>query len=368
VGDGRRSPAFFLATRPSGSILDPLGQHLDHPFRNHYTFPMAANPWQRYFPSVTRGLGFLLILASVSCAALLKWVLIPFISAVAPEFDENRSMVGLWRDWKRGYELLNISSHYVGDITAHFGDKTWVEPFIASVVSGDGISCAGGHRDAALAYLTNHRCPEGTDLASYWTEWWTQHQDETQEEWISQGFSQIGISLALPPNPKDWHALLQVVGQKRPALSLQDWESPDAPKEADLQPDSICYNAFRWLRDSGFDPVAYVLDHSGSLSESERKGLLAYRDWERWSRGPMPGRLVFAPADDWGWGITKARMPGILTARVQGSAFAVLVAAALLGTWMVKKGRKMQRHFSTTIHCSAQTTSPADAASAARPS
>ncbi len=326
---------------------------------------MAANPWQRYSPSVTRGLGFLLILASVSCAALLKWVLIPFISAVAPEFDENRSMVGLWRDWKRGYELLNISGHYVGDITAHFGDKTWVEPFIASVVSGDGISCAEGHRDAALAYLTNHRCPEGTDLASYWTEWWTQHQDETQEEWISQGFSQIGISVALPPNPKDWHALLQVVGQKRPALSLQDWESPDAPKEADLQPDSICYNAFRWLRDSGFDPVAYVLDHSGSLSESERKGLLAYRDWERWSRGPMPGRLVFAPADDWGWGITKARMPGILTARVQGSAFAVLVAAALLGTWMVKKGRKMQRHFSTTIHCSAQTTSPADAASAA---
>jgi hypothetical protein len=362
VGDGRRSPAFFLEAHTSGSILDPLGQHLDRPFRNHYTFPMAANPWQRFFPSITRGLGFLLILASVFSTALLKWVLIPFVSAIAPEFDENRSMVGLWRDWIRGYELLNIGGHDVGDITAHFGDKTWVEPFIASVKTGTGISCAGGHRDAALAYLTNHRCPEGTDLTSYWTEWWTQHQNETQEEWISQGFSQIGISVALPPNPKDWPALLRVVGQKRPALSLQDWESPDAPKEADLQPDSICYNAFRWLRDSGFDPVTYVLDHSGSLSESERKGLLAYRDWERWSRGPMPGRLAFAPTDDWGWGITKSRRPGILTAGVQGTTFAILAAVALLGAWMVKKGRAKQRHLSTPVDCSAQTTSPADAA------
>jgi hypothetical protein len=97
------------------------------------------------------------------------------------------------------------------------------------------------------------------------------------------------------------------------------------------------YNAFRCLRDSGFEPVQFALS-SRDLSPAVERGLLEYVKFERsFPAEDGVGILAFGEKDrGWSGGIPLIVQPGF-----QIKAQAVVFAPALLGAglmiWTFKK-------------------------------
>jgi hypothetical protein len=92
--------------------------------------------------------------------------------------------------------------------------------------------------------------------------------------------------------------------------------------------DAVEYNAFRCLRDSGFEPVAFVISNPKPSSEVER-GLLAYASMERrWPPTDRLGVLLFQDirADD-----EHNHLPIILTPRFQVMANILVFGPLLMG-------------------------------------
>ncbi len=280
-------------------------------------------------------LGTLLCLVAV-CAGVFVWLIaVPKISALAPDYDENRSIAGMWRDCEAGLRL-GMWGHDDAFLVGRFGGKAWAEPLAESVISGEGVGCAGGHRDSSLEYLTNHSAPDEEKLAEFWSEWWRKHKDESQAEWIKQGFAVRGIVVALPTSEANWPDLLRVLGA--------ELAGPTQARESkNLQPENIRYNAYRWLRDSGFDPVRFMIDHDEARRDPEiTRGLLEYREKEIYLRTALAGRLDFAPDHDWGWAKSLGKPP-ILELRNQVIAAFVLLAVFSLGIGLITHSRRMKK-------------------------
>ena len=168
--------------------------------------------------------------------------------------------------------------------------------------------------------------------------WWAAHQDERQEEWIREGFAKKDVHIAMPPSKDDWPKLLRVLGMKSP-----DHKRPSG-KPAPKYGDHLRYNAFRSLRDSGFDPVVYLLDNrDASLHVDMSEGLKAYRSQEAQFTAPVPGTFDFAPRDDWSWYAESFRSPrGVSSSfKVAITLIATLFAAA--GIMLIVRSRRHAR-------------------------
>jgi hypothetical protein len=70
---------------------------------------------------------------------------------------------------------------------------------------------------------------------------WESNKDKSQEEWIREGFAEMGIRLSKEPSLANAPPLLLVLGNTNLTL-------PDRLNRARQ------LNAFRWLRDGRFDP------------------------------------------------------------------------------------------------------------------
>ena len=93
-----------------------------------------------------------------------------------------------------------------------------------------------------------------------------------------RGFAKCGMTVHLPPSPDDTEPLLRVLGQKTWNVLWNDPQGTDAPEAV---PSYMQYNAFRWLRDSGFDPAAFAASNATALdSEPVRAGLIQYMEWQ----------------------------------------------------------------------------------------
>jgi hypothetical protein len=129
--------------------------------------------------------------------------------------------------------------------------------------------------------LTNQ---DAGDSAAAWLAWWEQNKSKSQEVWIRDGFCKYDIELQTPPTPANIVALLKLAAHT-------EVENGGAP-------DYIQYNAFRWLRDSDFDP--------GKFSAND----IPAKDGDR----VLQGLLRFAtlssrcPKDD-GLGVLKLGKP-----------------------------------------------------------
>jgi len=285
--------------------------------------------------------GSVLVFAAVCIPFLLWGVLVPGLRITGPpEFSPEYSHEGLWKAGRRSL-AFGFWTHDHGFLVGDFGGKEWVGPLVESMVSGEGIGCAGGHREAALEGITNHSPPEGTDLGAFWSEWWARSAEQTQAEWIRRGFESDGYPVTLPPNERDWPTLLKLLGEKKDGSAVRS--AGHFPEDDFAHPRRARYNAFRWLRDSGFDPVVYALGTEAVGDEVTRQGLLAYREFEREFRTGVPGRLEFAPEDDWGKGMPASLRPGILEPRSQGLLAAVLALVFLIGAALARWGWKRCR-------------------------
>ena len=115
------------------------------------------------------------------------------------------------------------------------------------------------HSATAMQFITNQNVGEDADP---WLVWWEKNKSKCQTEWISDGFAQRGIKADVPPTADQIPALLMLLGSS-------ESEHVDCHN-------ALKYNAFRCLRDSGFDPVEFALSHP-PLSKDVKQGLAEYR-------------------------------------------------------------------------------------------
>ena len=289
-----------------------------------------------------RGLGRLLLGAALIVLgfglAIMVWaILIPTLRAtLPPAMTPSLSPEGRWKDAKRALRWGGWI-HDSGFVVGWFGDESWVEGLVESMEDGSGYGCDGGHREAALEMITNRTMPPEADPGQFWSAWWEGHQHLSQEEWIREGFESVGISLRDPPGSESENAmqLLTVLGKVNESFEGSGRPEPESYLGDFDFPEALRYNAYRWLRDSGFDPVDWLLEEGRALDHNQERGLREFRRVEEEFGAVIPGRLEFAPADSWG---ADMPMPKILETGPQVVLSLAVALAMGAGVCLVASG------------------------------
>ncbi len=134
-----------------------------------------------------------------------------------------------------------------------------------------------GCTEYALALMANQH-------TTAWDQWTEANRGHSQEEWIRDGFLRYGIKVHLPPERDDTVPLLRLLGRK-------SWDflfsGPEGAETQNAIPSYVHYNAYRWLRDSGFEPLEFASSNPSLAANSEiSQGLLTFAAW----RAAYPGR------------------------------------------------------------------------------
>jgi hypothetical protein len=213
-----------------------------------------------------------------------------------PEWRAAHSAQARWQEEQKKYNRLSSSPDlcFAGDMIGYYGDKQWCFWLVDKMHGGGNFRVCGCTETALMLMANRHE--------QSWKEWADAHRDETQEEWIRDGFVQRGVSVHLPPQPEDTVPLLEVVGHKRWSTLRGGPQGTNAPEAF---PTYFQYNAFRWLRDSGFDQTTFAVSNAPALtSDVVRIGLMQYTKWNAaYPRHDGVGILAFGePPDDNSWG------------------------------------------------------------------
>jgi hypothetical protein len=216
----------------------------------------------------------------------------------------------------------------------YFGDKTWTKWVIREInsfkLAEDQMGSCGEwpyHLFDALPDLTN----QGMATAADWLEWWQKNKDKTQLEWIRDGFASKGIILQQPLTTNNILALLK--------LSYLATNSPVFSNTPPNLRSSLRFNAFRWLRDSGFRSIEFDLKN---IPEEDRNqitlALIKYAEWSGIHRDD-PGKL---PINEYS---LEHPLPDacFLTPRFRWPLYLTIIAMALGGWYLLRVSRKNMR-------------------------
>ena len=246
---------------------------------------------KRRWPKVAMASGWLLILVAAALAFLWFYLLTPLRHRSDHHWMAEHSALGRWNEEQRMYLRTGASPDLMfrPDKIQFYGNKAWFEWLLKRVNSDASDFRVCGCTFSCLAYMSNH----DFDLESGWNHWYAANKDKTQEQWLQAGFVVHNVKVTLPPSPSDAEALLSLLGKifegpPRPGYRLRnDYVAPSYTR----------YNAFRWLRDMGFSPVAYLIDHEAAKLRPEIiSGIRQYEVLER--RFPASdgvGILAFGP-------------------------------------------------------------------------
>ena len=217
------------------------------------------------------------------------------------------------------------------------GDKSWYLRALDQIKHRDGLSCSGGHMDDALSGLTNHEFGNGPEMIEEAEEWWEKHKDQTQEEWVREGFAVKSIHINMPPLREDWPKLLNVLGKKS-SSSISNRLDGTLAYEYDGY---LRYNAYRTLRDAEFDPVNYAIEAQGRVLDSEEiEGLRQFQLFSGQFATPATGTLSFAKPGYWALDNMGLRPPKVVTESFRFGVTAVSLGIALFGSVLVLIGRR----------------------------
>lgn len=287
-----------------------------------------------------RALGWMMIFAGTLGAGGYWFLVRPWLQGKAPEYAQHLSTQGFW-EAKQVHLKWGPWWHEDGNTVGAFGHKEWAARLIQWMADGRTIeSCSSGHWEEALPMITNQE-HAFTDSGKAWQEWWRTNGQLTQEEWIRDGFKQVGFDVQLPHSKGDWPALLAILGRS-PGPTPAD-SGGMGRRQSHTFPYHVRYNAYRWLRDSGFEPVFYVLANQYDISGEELSGAYGFgemaKDMSQLFEAPPPGRLAFAPEPEWGFTGSLRLHPGLSTA-FQAGWTAVCAVLCLISGWLAWKRRK----------------------------
>ena len=268
---------------------------------------------KRHWRGVVRVISAILLCAGLYCGYWWCYKCAPWRRTLSPEWYTSHSQREFWQEVQEGIRR-GMWSHDDGFTVGQYGDKSWAEWIMDRVTPGTSMSCLGAvltHSASAMRCITNHDVGDDADA---WLAWWNENRLKSQEEWIADGFRQRGFDISVPPLPEQTPVLLAVLGKSE-------------VKGAKAIPEEMKYNAFRCLRDSGFEPVAFAIANRTLSAETER-GLLEYVKKERrWPAACGVGVLPFGQRDTDG----QRSYPALLTPRFQITANALVFGPLLLG-------------------------------------
>lgn len=142
----------------------------------------------------------------------------------------------------------------------------------------------------------------------------------------------------MPPTKDDWPKLLRILGTKSATkklttgkpLSEFDWH--------------LRYNAFRWLRDAGFQPVTFALENQQLANEEDiREGLRAYEGEQVFYAAPMPGILSFAKPQTGLWSLYGRDLTWVLSREGQWITMSACSGLVVLGLVLCKRATTRNR-------------------------
>ena len=216
-----------------------------------------------------------IILISIGVAAFcaLQFWLIPICERNDPMLHKNFSKTGYW-EYIQNHVRLYGWTHDDCFPVGNYGDKKWAKWIVDKAAQGEKLSgCVwgGNHKDSALQHITNQDPTNGKDCDENkkWVEWWAANKNKNQLQWIQDGFLKYGVKVSSPAKKGEYKSLLKLLGSKKKVKNEY---------ELAIFPDYIRYNAFRWLRDSGFNPLDYALKVvNKNSSKEEINGLYEYQ-------------------------------------------------------------------------------------------
>jgi hypothetical protein len=274
---------------------------------------------------ICRAAGLLLLLLGLYCGYWWFYKLGPLRRVLDPQWVLGHSQQEHWREVQKGI-ARGMWDHDDGYNVGMCGDKSWAEWIMSHVKPGTNMGCFGYpcHSATAMRYITNQDAGEDADA---WLEWWEKNKSKSQEQWLAEGFAQRGFRVDVPPTPGQTPMLLTLLG------------SPETKDSSDIRIfRPMKYNAFRCLRDSGFEPVRFALSNR-PISANIERGLLEYAKLHRfWPEAVGLGILPFARKDG---GTSSFALPQLLEPRFQATAHALalmpLAIGALLVIWSFRK-------------------------------
>lgn len=265
----------------------------------------------RHWLDIVRGLGLLMLMASAIIGYYWFYVLAPLRHQLDPDWLRRHSLEAQWNEAQTRIRRGSWG-HDDGFLAANCGDAEFMAWVMVRTQPGDDISsCRAGHRDTAFRGITNQDVGEE---AAAWLDWWKKNRSKSQLEWHRDGFALCGVTVSIPPSPQDTVPLLQLLGDSHATNPV---------------PDHIQHNAFRWLRDSGFNPVEFALRADGDLEDIAKSGLVKYLKYERtWPARDGVGIVPFtAPENPY----TDMKRAPIATPEFQTKVHTAIVGLFYLG-------------------------------------
>ena len=243
--------------------------------------------------------------------------LAPSRRTLDPKWHATHSQREYWSEVQKGIHRGEWS-HNDGFTVGMYGDKSCAEWIMTHITPGESMDCFGSpcHSATAMQYITNQDAGEDADS---WLAWWKTNKSKSQLEWMADGFRKRGFNVDVPPKVEQVPILLAILGDVHTNVLTA------ISKE-------MKYNAFRCLRDSGFDAVAFALSNR-TMSAEVQLGLLDYaKDERRWPSACGVGILPFAKTDK-GW---EGRLiPLLLTPTVRITANALVFGSMLFGVTLL---------------------------------
>jgi hypothetical protein len=269
------------------------------------------------------------LLLGIGAVAAFFWFfwLIPSSRRFDPNWEKQFTRKALWQQIEndiRRYGWSHDDSGYVG----MYGDKSWAEWIMGKAEAGQAIANCGdiGHKDAALKSITCTDPASGTNWNTepQWLAWWSTNKDKPQLEWIKSGLLNYGVVVHLPPNEQDYEPLLALLGNS-------------VTNPTGKIPRFVKYNAFRWLRDSGFQVLPFAMSNvTAQTPPFVRDGIILYGKYEHaFPKNDSPGILPLIetpPASDNG-----LAPPLIKRLAVQLSACIVVLLLCTAGIFLLRR-------------------------------
>lgn len=270
--------------------------------------------------------GFLLLLLGGGAADVWFRRVAPFMRTQDPEWCSAHSDEAYWIEAQKAIHR-GMWVHDTGFIVGRYGDKRWAEWIMARVKPGQDMGCSSEglcHSANAMRDITNH---DAGPSANDWLGWWESNKSKSQAEWIAAGFRQRGFNVEVPPKPGEFPILLAILGNT-------------ATNKSEAIPGWMKYNAFRCLRDSGFEPVGFALSNR-QVSAEVAVGLLAYAERNRRAlEASAVGTLPFAvkaPEND------ELARPISLRRSFRVAVHALIFGPLAVGAWLVGRSAGERR-------------------------
>jgi hypothetical protein len=288
------------------------------------------NTFKKRWRFVVRTTGFLLVVAAIIGAYFWFYKIAPMRHLASLKWLETHSEKARWIEEQKDYKRMGSSPdlEFRGDRIGYYGDKNWFL-WLEEKATTDKNFRVCGCTETALALMTNQH-------TNSWEEWLKANRNKTQEEWIRDGFPQYGVIVHQPPDERDVEPLLKLIGHKRWNFLMGGPQGTNAP---DAIPDYVQYNAFRWLRDSGFNPSRFAFSNATEVAtQNLTLALVKYSQME----GSFPahdnlGVLAFGKKSD---GEFTFGVPWIATNRVVVIAFSAMILLLLFGLSIMFLPRK----------------------------